>query len=195
MLPAAYHDFLENIRDDGRLRLVQLYHAVRNIPYGSAGVRDPVKVALNNVGSCSGKHILLRDLLRAENYRAEVITIFSHFNKSLPLHESYPEELTRMIREEQICDYHHYIRVQMEERRLHLDATWHDALIPYGFPVNSRWDGTDDTLLAAEPIRSYADVPDVAALKEELIASLPPEEQARRTRFFAILTGWIDSIS
>ncbi|MFQ5774545.1 MAG: transglutaminase domain-containing protein [Kiloniellaceae bacterium] len=194
MVHAEYRDFLKRIRGDGRLRLVRLFHAVRNIPYGSAGVRDPVKVIENNVGSCSGKHILLRDLLRAENHPAEIVTIFTYFNERLPLHDSYPKELTRMIRDDKVCDFHHYVRAKLDGRWLRLDATWHDALEPYGFPVNSRWDGSADTVLAAEAIRSYPDVPDVAALKEELIASLPPEERAERARFFALLSAWVASL-
>ncbi len=194
MPSAAYQEFLGSIPDDGGLRLVQLYHAVRNIPYGSAGMRDPIKVIENNVGSCSGKHILLRDLLRAEDYEAETITIFTHFNEKIPLHESYPDELARMIREELVCDFHHYVRTRLDGRWLRLDATWHDALGPYGFPVNTRWDATGDTVLAAEPIRTYADVSDVATLKQELIASLSPEERRTRARFFALLTGWIASL-
>lgn len=194
MLPAVYREFLERIRDDGQVRLAQLYHAVRNIPYGSAGMRDPAKVIENNVGSCSGKHILLRDLLRAEDCEAEIITIFTHFNKGVPLHESYPQELAWMIRDEVVCDFHHYIRVPLDGRWVRLDATWHDALAPYGFPVNTGWDASGDTVLAAEPIRSFPDVTDVAALKEDLIASLSPEERKKRARFFALLTEWIGSL-
>ena len=195
MLPAAYQNFLQNIRNDGPRRLTQLYHAVRNIPYGSTGVRDPVKVIENNVGSCSCKHILLGDLLRAENVPAEIITIFTYFNKGVPVHESYPKELARMIRDEEVCDFHHFVRAQANGRWIRLDATWHDTVASYGFPVNRDWDGTGDTVLAAKPIRSYPDVPDVAALKEDLIASLSSEERDRRARFFQLLTRWIDSVS
>lgn len=194
MMPVAYQEFLRRIPEDGRLRLVQLYHAVRNIPYGAAGMRDPVKVIENNAGSCSGKHLLLRDLLRAESYETEVITIYTHFNKGVPLHESYSDELARMIREENVCDFHHYVRARIDGSWFSLDATWHDALAPYGFPVNKGWDAAGDTVLAAEPLRTYADVPDVATLKQELIASLSPEEREKRARFFTLLTGWIAAL-
>ncbi len=130
MMPAAYQEFLRKIPEDGRLRLVQLYHAVRNIPYGAAGVRDPVKVIENNAGSCSGKHLLLRDLLWAENYETEVITIYTHFNKEVPLHESYPDELARMIREEIVYDFHHYVRARIDGSWLRLDATCTIRLLP-----------------------------------------------------------------
>ena len=58
---ATYKKFLKKCLRAGSTNVVDIYHAVRNIPYGSTGERDPVKVIASNLGSCSGKHILLRD--------------------------------------------------------------------------------------------------------------------------------------
>jgi hypothetical protein len=194
MLRTEYRAFLEGIGGEGKSRLVRLYHAVRNIPYGAAGVRDPVEVIEHNLGSCSGKHILLRDLLRGVGCEAQIVTIFTHFNKAIPLNDSYPEELRRMIVDEEVCDFHHYVGARLDGDWARLDATWHDALAPYGFPVNDRWDGTGDTVLAAEPIREYASVEDLATFKEALIAALPPKERAKRAKFFTLLTDWIAAL-
>ena len=62
----------------------------------------------------------------------------------------------------------------MGERWHKLDATWHDALISYGFPVNRDWKGESDTVLAATPIREYPAVEDLAAWKEQLMTELTP---------------------
>lgn len=171
--------------------LARLYHLVRRIRYGQAGQRDPRVVFENNIGTCSGKHILLRDLLRHNGYSAEVITIFTFFNKGIPVHPELPPELRRMIREEEVCDFHHYVRVETMDGPLRLDATWHDLLIDYGFPVNAAWKGQGDTQLAAAVERDCGAAEDVAAYKLELLAGLTKQESATRERFFELLTGWI----
>jgi hypothetical protein len=72
-----------------------------------------------------------------------------------------------------------------------LDATWHDALIPYGFPVNRDWKGEGDTVLAAAPVREYPAVEDLVALKERLLSQLKPEQREFRAEFFTRLTKWM----
>ena len=196
----SYEKFLEDLNREvargDEFGIVPIYHKVRRIPYGAAGRRDPRAVRENNVGSCSGKHILLRDLLRQVGIEAEVITIFAHFNKGIPDHQAFPEELRRLIRDEQICDFHHYVRAKPQfEDWLRLDATWHDALEPYGFPVNSGWCGEGDTVIAAETIREYPPADDIAALKVRLLEELTPEQRAKRARFFELLGDWIGTLS
>lgn len=190
-----YHTFLETLaRADPRLPLVRIYHAVRNIPYGSTGVREPLQVIEKNYGSCSGKHLLLRDLLRVGGYEAEIITMFTYFNRGVPVHESYPAELKRLCREGDVPDFHHYVRARVDGDWRRLDATWHDQLIPYGFPVNDAWAGDGDTVLAATAIEEYPNIEDLIPRKEALIRSLPPEDRKRRARFFQLVTEWIANL-
>ncbi len=190
----AFDDFLRRHGrpEGGRTAVMtRLYHAVRNIPYGSTGERDPLQVIVNDVGSCSGKHILLRDLLRASGIDAEVITIFTHFNDGIPLHESMPGPLQALLRGEPVVDFHHYVRTRGEAGWLKLDATWHDPLRAFGFPVNTGWNGDRDTILAATPIREYPADEDIAARKLELLADLDEAQRTRRAAFFRLLTAWI----
>lgn len=192
MPKATYTDFLKrHVQAGGSAALTEIYHAVRKIPYGSTGERDPVKIIANNLGSCSGKHILLRDLLRETGRDAEVITMFTHFNRAMPSHPAMPRELRAMIEGPDIGDFHHYVRAQSGRRWIKLDATWHDALIPYGFAVNHEWRGHGDTTLAATPIREYPPVEDLAAWKVQLLTELAPEERELRARFFRLLTEWM----
>jgi hypothetical protein len=194
MSASSYAAFIRRHVKDKASELPDLYHAVRNISYGSVGERDPVNVIINNVGSCSGKHILLRDLLRQTGRDAEIITIFAHFNRGVPLHPAMPADLRAMIDGGPVCDFHHYVRVSEGHQWLKLDATWHDALLPFGFPVNRDWRGQSDTVLAATPIRAYPAVEDLAARKAELLAQLSPMERETRTRFFERLTEWIAAL-
>ena len=189
---ATYKKFLEKCLRAGSTNVVDIYHAVRNIPYGSTGERDPVKVIASNLGSCSGKHILLRDLLREIGCEAEVITMFTHFNRGIPLHYAMPAKLRAMIAgDEDVWDFHQYVRGRIDQRWRKLDATWHDALITYGFPVNRDWDGRRDTILAATPIREYPPVEDLVVWKEQLLTQLTPERREFRAEFFTQLTEWM----
>lgn len=190
----AYESLLRRLDPQGRPGVVRVYHAVRNIPYGSTGERDPVRVLQVNLGSCSGKHILLRDLLRRVGHRADVITVFAYFNKGFPDHPGFPPEMRRIIRAERVPDFHHYVRLERDGRVQRLDATWDDKLIPYGFPVNRDWDGTGDTRLAAEPIREYPPREDLAAFKTELLATLSPEQRELRLRFLRLVTEWMATL-
>jgi hypothetical protein len=191
MVTAIYRRFLHKHLGDGAADLPTIYHAVRNIPYGSVGERDPVKIIANNLGSCSGKHILLRDLLRETGREAQVMTMFTHFNRGVPSHPSMPETLRALIDGPNVCDFHHYVRMRRERGWVKLDATWHDALIPFGFPVNRDWKGQGETLLAAVPIREYEAVENLAAWKIELLQQLTAEQQELRTRFFRHLADWM----
>jgi hypothetical protein len=192
MTESRYDQFLSEI-NQGPNQLATIYHAVRNIPYGSVGERDPLLVMKNRSGSCSGKHILLRNLLRKAGYQAGVMTILTHFDSKLKPNEAFPPELNLMIEEGGICDYHHYVRVGGPDGQK-LDATWQDTLSPYGFPVNSGWDGEGDTELASVPIEVFEPVEDLIAFKIERINSLPKIEADRRSRFFDLLTGWITKL-
>lgn len=191
MATAIYKRFLNKHLGDEVADLPTVYHAVRNIPYGSVGERDPVRIIANNLGSCSGKHILLRDLLRETGREAQVITMFTYFNRGIPSHPSMPETLRALIDGPDVCDFHHYVYARGEHGWVKLDATWHDALMPYGFPVNHDWKGQGDTLLAATPIREYEAVENLAAWKTELLQQLTREQQELRTHFFRQLAAWM----
>jgi hypothetical protein len=191
---SAYSEFLRMHLKDGDSAIAPLFHAVRKIPYGSIGERDPVKVIANNLGSCSGKHILLRDLLRETGHEAEIVTIFTYFNRGVPSHPAMPKDLRKMIEAEEICDFHHYVHARRDDRWLKLDATWHDALSPYGFPVNRDWRGQGDTMLAATPVREYPAVEDLATWKRDLLEQLDPEQRDQRARFFRRLSAWMATL-
>ena len=189
-----YRAFLESIAPGGTPDLVPVYHAVRDIPYDAVGQRDPRAVLANRIGSCSGKHLLLSDLLRAIGHETQLVTIFTHFNELVPDHASYTEELRDLVRHARVPDFHHFVRARRDGGWVQLDATWHGRLAAYGFPVNDGWTGQGDTKLAARPLREYPPSDDLIALKERLLAELTPKERALRARFFALLADWMASL-
>lgn len=188
-----YGQFLNGIADSGKSRLVLIYDAVRNLPYGAIGQRNPMDVALRRRGSCSGKHLLLRELLRRSGYEAEIITMFTHFESRISPHPAFGDELNGLLREGEIPDFHHYVRARerAESAWVSLDATWHDALQPYGLPVNSAWNGTGDTVLASTPIYELPTVEDLLTEKARLVGTLSKDQQDRRSRFFQLISDWI----
>ena len=194
MAQDPFDAFLQRLSAGHTPNLVTIYHAVRNIPYGAIGQRDPRAVLERGVGSCSGKHLLLQELLRRLGHEADVVTIFTHFNELVPDHDGYPPALRELVRDAVVPDFHHFVRARQNGRWLRLDATWHDALAPYGFPVNADWSGEGDTWLAARSLREYPPTDDLVALKQRLLSELSPEELALRARFFELLTAWIATL-
>lgn len=192
---AAAAGVREPDRAAGIEEAVALFHFVRQFRYLSDGVRDPQKVYERRAGSCSGKHILLRNLLRGVGHDAEVETIEGDFSKRIPCLASFPAELKAMIREGAVPDFHHYVRLHWQGRALALDATWPDSLQPFGFPANLSWNGQGDTELAVEPARHLGAVEDVVALKQACIASLSDAQRARRGRFLELLGEWMKGVA
>lgn len=181
--------------DDAMLRqAVGLFHDVRRYRYLSDGERDPAIIAARQAGSCTGKHLVLRDRLRAAGFKADVETVEGDFAAGIPPHPSMAPELRAMVAEAGIQDVHNYVVLQHGGAALRLDATWHDGLRSYGFPVNDAWAGGGDTTIALEPRRSLGIHEDVIGFKKQQLEMLAPELRARRARFLQLLSAWIAGI-
>jgi hypothetical protein len=184
--------FLDGMGEVGRAPgAVRIFHSVRNIPYASRGSRDPAEVLEANQGSCSGKHLLLRDLLRRSGEVAEIETVEGDFAAGLPEVETMPPALRAWVRDGGIRDFHQYVVWSGPEGESKLDATWPDYLARFGFSTNSAWDGSGDTVIALTPTRVVGRVEDLIPFKEGLLASLSPVETADRLAFLSLLTDWL----
>lgn len=171
---------------------VEIFHAVRRMPYASTGRRTAADLVRDGRGACTAKHLLLRELLVGAGIPAEVETVVGRFGEGLPGDIStMPEALRRIIREGGVPDYHHYVTASLDDHEVVLDATWHDALMPYGFPVNADWNGHGDTVIALQGRRIPDRPDDLAAFKARSIAGLSEADRARRAEFLALISGWI----
>lgn len=168
-----------------------IYHAVRNLAYASDGNRNPEIVMKTKRGACTGKHILLRDLLRHAGERADVEFAEGDFAAGMPVAASMPEELSRWIRSGGIRDFHCYVVWYDGEREVKLDATWPDGLATLGFPVNAGWDGAGDTRIALNPDGLKARAENVIEHKARLVATLSQEQKEDRRSFLELLTKWM----
>jgi hypothetical protein len=179
-------------RCDHAPSVVEIFHTVRQYPYASTGRRTAADVVRDGKGACTGKHLLLVELLKSAGIPAAMATVFGQFGADLPPSiPGMPAQLQAMIRGGGAADYHHYVIATIGGRSVALDATWHNALVPYGFPVNADWDGRGDTVLALRGERIETDPGDLPAFKAALIAKLPRADRERREAFLRLLSQWI----
>lgn len=169
----------------------EVFHAVRNIAYGRVGGRSAEAVILHNMGSCSGKHILLRDALRLLKHTADVETVKGDFAASVPVHPTMPDALQVFCRDGGITDFHNYVVWNSPAGEIKLDATWSDGLIAKGFPGNHDWNGIGDTKLALEPESVLDRVEDVPSYKAFLLGLLSEDQRLQREKFLTLLTDWV----
>jgi hypothetical protein len=174
---------------------VALFHAVRAMPYRSGPDRTPQAALRSGQGACTAKHLILRDALRVAGHRAEVELVIGDFAGAIPDHPSMPDALRNEIRAGGVTDYHCRVRLTAPgQPHRRLDATWPDALIPYGFATARGWDGTGDTAQAIARVRVAACVDDVLTEKARLLSGLPPAAAARRLRFLRLLSDWLAGV-
>jgi hypothetical protein len=174
---------------------VALFHAVRAMPYRSGPDRTPMAALRSGQGACTAKHLVLRDALRLAGHRAEVELVEGDFAGAIPDHPSMPDTLRAEIAQGGVTDYHCRVRLSVPgQPHRRLDATWPDALIPFGFATARGWDGSGDTAQAIARVRVAACVDDVLAGKARLLSALPPAVAARRLRFLALLSDWLAGV-
>ncbi len=169
--------------------LIRVFERVRDIPYGTIGSRDPVKVYRMNRGTCSGKHFLLKELYLALGVEVKDMICF-HRYAELPRNIDYPPELENLLDGHSgIPDYHNFIKVYVNNRWVTLDATFDKPLENY-FVVNE-WDGESDTELSVRPIRIW-EVEDPLEFKVKKIKQLPPRIQRVRELFLEKFSEWLE---
>lgn len=173
---------------------VAVYHSVRKVPYGSRGGRSAEDVLRHNEGSCSGKHILLRDLLRHLKHVADVETVQGDFAAAVPPHASMSVDLQHFCRVGGVKDFHHYVVWNSPDGDKKLDATWPDNVIAMGIRGNSNWAGEGDTVLALSPEKTLGRTENIRELKERLLDELSEDERAYRAKFLTLLTDWVAAI-
>jgi hypothetical protein len=190
---AAYGYELEAFLEShaGGRTVPEIFDAVRNLAYASDGGRNPEALMRTGKGACTAKHLLLRDLLRHVGETADVELVEGDFAAGLPAHASMSGDLKRWIASGGITDFHCYVVWRKNGRDVTLDATWPDTLIPFGFAVNGDWDGASDTKVALKPVAVRARPEEVAAKKEELLATLTEKQRKDRRAFLEILTDWM----
>lgn len=166
--------------------LARVFERVRDIPYGVIGTRDPEQVYLKNTGTCSGKHFLFFELAAALGFEVKHF-MCSHSFRDFPV--KLPPHLSKMLEEKDILDYHNFVKVRVDGRRLTVDLTWDLPLKKYGFPVNENLDGK----VSGASIGTW-ETSDPEKFKEDHIASMSKMERERRKLFLQGLSDWVSGL-
>jgi hypothetical protein len=185
--------FLERADLAATAGIVELFHAVRRIPYGVTGDRTARGVVERWCGSCSGKHVLLSTVLGHFGYTSRIVTVETTVDRGLPENSRVSTRILELAKINVTPDFHHFAQCLYEGDWIDLDATWDDSLESCGFPVNRSWCGTSKTHIAFTPIRvvGYSSPEDLPALKTRLLGELSASQRENRREFFRELTGWL----
>lgn len=172
--------------------LVELFAFVQALPYRWPGPRDALHCLDHGWGTCSGKNMLLFELLRATGVPCAHTLIVGDLTLNPP---AVPATLRAVLDEGPLPDVHAALTALGPAGPVTVDASWDPPLARLGFPVAPNWDGATDTPLAITPSAIYAVCGhDPVAEKELLrgrIFGRRPELLARRDRYLQLLSDWI----
>lgn len=167
-----------------------VFHAVRRLPYHSSGDRSLAGILARRAGSCSSKHILLAALLGEIGIEAQVELVLGDFAAPFRTARAIPSSLM-VAAMNGVRDIHNIVRARIGGEPVILDATWHDAMKPFGLRVNDGWAGVGGTEVAVDVAEFLGPASDPASAKAEIIGSWPKAEQARRRDFLENVNSWV----
>ncbi len=151
---------------------------------------------------CGIKSIALANSLRKLGYQVRYVTVeytwsdtFTRFGISIP-QNIY--QLSSRLK----ASLHVFLKAKINGTWAILDPTWDSGLIKSGFPVNSNWDGTQNTKIAVAPaantFNEFNTELELIAFKSERAAGLTTERPQRDLlhfcRFQSHFNQWLESI-
>ena len=170
-------------------QVVVLFERVRDIRYGDIGSRDPEAVYRRGVGTCSGKHELLKALYHELGIETQDWIAMHRFN-NLPV--EFPTAIREILDRTEIIDPHNFFKIPVNGRWTTIDVTWDLPLRRLGFPVTVDWDGWSemDVCVTADEV---FETDDPLGRKRALIEALPEVVRADRKLFLTRLTTWLET--
>lgn len=158
---------------------------VRDMPYLRASSREPETIIREWRGTCSGKHYLLQILFAELNIPSYIVagTVALQFGPA-----DLPPALWQAVAPSngRFVDVHNYLRLQLPEGEMVVDATWPLATKPLGLPVNESFTLGQSQTVAYAPMQTWIIPEDVdpQAFKDELLRThFTPGELAARDAF------------
>jgi len=168
---------------------IAIFYKIRDIPYAVIPeLNHPerfVDILKLNRGSCTPKHFLLCHMF--QKIGLEVLYAVYPFQWS-DFEALYPPELQELAKTMPIS-YHLACKVNIEGNLVLVDATIDPALQKLGLPVNEKWDGFKDTLLAMNPCgEEQLYHPSEAHLMQ------PPNTDEKSLAFYDGLNSWLEKV-
>jgi hypothetical protein len=134
---------------DLQAALVAAVHRTQSMPYAWPAAPDAASTRLAGVGTCAGKHAVLREDLEAFSLPTQRVLVIG------PLVPSIWPDLQE--RAGDLWEVHECVTVETPwAGPLLLDVTWHPGAIRAGLSGTLAWDGFDDMKCAVEPVSCYA---------------------------------------
>lgn len=152
---------------------------VRDIAYGDVGSRDPLDILVQKMGTCSGKHFLLKEIYKNLGFEVKDMIAEHRFNN---LNVALSEELQGMLDQSEVPDPHNFLKVKVGDEWYQVDVTWDKSLAKVGLETNEDWEGKSDMKLCVSP-DLIIEVEDGLEYKKQFIAKLPEETQVHRADF------------
>ena len=172
--------------------LPELFAFVQTLPYRWPGPRDALHCLEHGWGTCSGKNMLLFELLRAAGVPCAHTLIIGDLTVNPP---AVPAALRAILAEGPLPDVHAALTALGPAGPVTVDASWDPPLATLDFPVAQNWDGLSDTPLAITPSAVYAVCSHDPVAEKELLRGRVfggrPELLARRDRYLQLLSDWI----
>jgi len=181
--------FLEKNRIEKPGDLPLLLQTVSAIPWGEGRTIKEV-LQTKNVGTCTGKHLVLQECLHTLGIPFRSVACTFHWSEQ-PI--SYPSKLREILHEGEWKHGHNFVQLRQGDKWIDIDITWDSFLQSYGFrSFPSHWDG--NSFIGIQHILQRWDGISIAEKKRELVASLTPEMSQRREYFLTLLIQWIGAI-
>ena len=182
-------------------KVVKIFEKVRDIRFGSMGSRDPKDVYEKNKGTCSGKNFLLRDLYKGIGIRTKDMICLQRwkdltwFPSGIYKNVDFPEELLKMLDENDIVDFHNYEEIFIDGKWIVVDVTIDKPLKKIGFYTTENWDGKSSMPLCFAGTDKRWDCGDRGMEEKKRLTALLPENIAKaRNEFLKTMTSWIDGL-
>jgi hypothetical protein len=183
------------------VQILKIFEKVRDIRFGRMGSRHPMDVYKQNKGTCSGKNFLLRELYKGIGLKTKDMICMQRWKDLIwfPTAQyglvDFPEKLKKMLQEDEIIDFHNYVKILVNNKWIQCDVTIDKPLTKVGFFTTENWNGTSDMPLCFCGSHKLWDCGDNGPEKKtELVKKLPEDIRKAREQFLKSMTSWIDSL-
>jgi hypothetical protein len=123
--------------------LLSLIEAVRALPYGRPHDRSIAGLLRERRGTCSTKHLFLAHALTARFPETKPQIVHRVYRAERErIRERFGDSVAAVVPEDGLVDVHRYLLIEVDGRRITLDAT---------FPGGQPWDGRSPLPLACGP--------------------------------------------
>lgn len=163
---------------------------VRDIPYGDIGSRDPKDIIRTNMGTCSGKHFLLKEIYLSLGFEVKDMIAIHKFND---LNIELSKNLKSLLLQGEVYDPHNFLAVNLDGKWYKVDITWDRPLGKIGLEINEGWDGKSDMNICVVA-KEIIEVEDGLQFKKDYIGKLDPKAQKLRREFIQEFGKYLTTI-